>query len=267
MQDIVVDANTNDYRVNLNVFAGPMDLLLYLIKKEEVDIYDIPIARITQQYLQYLSVMRNLDLEVAGEFILMAATLIHLKARLLLPRDENEPDEEDPREELIMALLEYKKYKEASDILKDRALNEEQTFVPPALVHQVEGKVELSPATTLFDLLTAFRDVLSQRRNETVHEVVPEEITIEERIKVVVASLATKEYASFTELFDTVSKRIMAVVTFIAILELARTRRIRIMQSQPFSELRIYRGEFYDAPQRNIDLVDPIAALERAEVQ
>ncbi len=211
--------------------------------------------------------MRTLDLEVAGEFILMAATLIHIKARLLLPRDENEPEEDDPREELIMALLEYKKYKEASDILKDRALSEEQTFVPPPVVQQVQGKVELSPATTLFDLLSAFKDVLAARREETFHEVVPEEITIEERIKVVLASLQDKDGATFTDLFDQMSKRIMAVVTFIAILELARTRRIRIMQSQPFAELRIYRGEYYDAPYRPIDLVDPIEALERAEVR
>jgi segregation and condensation protein A len=260
------ETSSQDYRVNLNVFAGPMDLLLYLIKKEEVDIYDIPISRITQQYLTYLDMMRTLDLEVAGEFILMAATLIHLKARLLLPRDENEPDEEDPREELIMALLEYKKYKEASEILKDRALVEEQTFVPPPVLQQVQGRVELSPATTLYDLLTAFRDVMTARRDEVVHEVVPEEISIEERIKAVMASLSEKEWATFTELFDQMSKRIMAVVTFIAILELARTRRIRIMQSQPFAELRIYRGEYYDSPQRSIDLVNPLEVLEQAEV-
>src|SRR5512139_152575 len=137
--------STTDYRVDLDVFNGPMDLLLFLIKKEEVDIYDIPIARITQQYLSYLDLMRNLNLEVAGEFILMAATLIHIKARLLLPRDENDPEEEDPREELIMALLEYKKYKEAGDILRERALIEEQNFVPPPLLGDVKGKVDLSP--------------------------------------------------------------------------------------------------------------------------
>jgi segregation and condensation protein A len=261
-----IDAASNDYRVNLNVFAGPMDLLLYLIRKEEVDIYDIPISRITQQYLSYLDMMRTLDLEVAGEFILMAATLIHIKARLLLPRDENEPEEDDPREELIMALMEYKKYKEASDILKDRALTEEQTFVPPPVIQEIQGRVELSPATTLYDLLTAFKDVLSARRDEVVHEVIPEEISIEERIKAVMESLSEKEWATFTDLFAQMSKRIMAVVTFIAILELARTRRIRIMQSQPFAELRIYRGEYYDAPQRAIDLVNPIEVLERAEV-
>lgn len=261
-----IDATSNDYRVNLNVFAGPMDLLLYLIRKEEVDIYDIPISRITQQYLSYLDMMRTLDLEVAGEFILMAATLIHIKARLLLPRDENEPEEDDPREELIMALMEYKKYKEASDILKDRALTEEQTFVPPPVIQEIQGRVELSPATTLYDLLTAFKDVLSARRDEVVHEVIPEEISIEERIKAVMESLSEKEWATFTDLFAQMSKRIMAVVTFIAILELARTRRIRIMQSQPFAELRIYRGEYYDAPQRAIDLVNPIEVLERAEV-
>jgi segregation and condensation protein A len=235
-----------------------MDLLLFLIKKEEVDIYDIPIARITQQYLSYLDLMRNLNLEVAGEFILMAATLIHIKARLLLPRDENDPEEEDPREELIMALLEYKKYKEAGEILRERALLEETTFVPPPLLGDVKGKVDLSPATTLFDLT---------RHEEVVHEVIVEEITIEDRIKAVLVSLQDREYAPFIELFEQSQKRIVAVVTFIAILELARTRRVSIQQTAPFTEIRLYRGEYYHVPiqQEQIDIVEATAMTEQAE--
>lgn len=258
---------TTDYRVDLDVFNGPMDLLLFLIKKEEVDIYDIPISRITQQYLSYLDIMRNLNLEVAGEFILMAATLIHIKARLLLPRDENDPEEEDPREELIMALLEYKKYKEAGDILRDRALMEETTFVPPPLLGEVKGKVDLSPATTLFDLVSAFKAVMSTRHEEVVHEVIVEEITIEDRIKSVLLALQDREYAPFIELFEQSQKRIVAVVTFIAILELARTRRISIMQAAPFTEIRLYRGEYYHVPipTENLDLVEVTAMSEQAE--
>lgn len=262
----VIDTPNQDYRVDLNVFSGPMDLLLFLIKKEEVDIYDIPIARITSQYLAYIDLMRTLNLEVAGDFILMAASLIRIKAKLLLPRDESEPEEEDPREELILALLEYKKYKEAGEILRDKALAEEQNYVPPALTTNMQTKVDLSPATTLFDLLTAFRDVMSTKRVEIVHEVVPEEITIEERIEAVLLALKEQEWATFTELFDAVSKRIVAVVTFIAILELARTKRIRIMQSQPFSEIRLYRGDFYHVPLPSKDIVEELAIREEVEV-
>jgi segregation and condensation protein A len=244
-----------------------MDLLLFLIKKEEVDIYDIPISRITHQYLSYLDMMRTLNLEVAGEFILMAATLIHIKARLLLPRDANDPEDEDPRDELIMALLEYKKYKEAGEILRDRALVEEQNYVPPPILSDIKSKVDLSPATTLFDLISAFKDVLAVRREEVVHEVIVEEITIEDRIRTVLLALQDREYASFVELFDQTHKRMVAVVTFIAILELARTRRVSIMQAHPFTEIRLYRGEFYHVPlqQDHLDIVEVTAMTEQAE--
>lgn len=264
--DTTLEPQTQDYRVDLGVFSGPMDLLLYLIKKEEVDIYDIPISKITHQYLTYLDMMRTLNLEVAGEFILMAATLIRIKARLLLPRDESEPEEEDPRDELILALIEYRKFKEAGDILKDKALTEEQNVIPPPLAGKTQTRIDLSPATTLFDLLAAFKQVMTTRRVEVVHEVVPEEITIEDRIDAVLLALKDKEWATFTELFDSYQKRMIAVVTFIAILELARTRRIMIMQSRPFSELRIYRGELYHLPRPTQSLVENLVVMERAEV-
>ncbi len=253
--DSSVETYSGSYSVDLDVFSGPLDLLLYLIKKEEVDIYDIPIARITSQYLRYIEMMATLNLEVAGEFILMAATLIRIKTRLLLPRDESEEDEPDPREELIMALIEYKKYKEAGDILRERALLEEQNYVPPSPVGTIEGRVDLSPATTLYDLVVAFRTVLAARRDTTFHQVNPEEVSIEDRMKVILASLGERECASFHELFADVPRRVIAVVTFIAILELARTRRITIFQSVPFAELRVYRGESYYDRARAIDLI------------
>ncbi|MEW6051363.1 MAG: segregation/condensation protein A [Candidatus Zixiibacteriota bacterium] len=266
MMDAAVETFTSDYKVNLEVFSGPLDLLLYLIRKEEVDIYDIPIAKVTSQYLKYLELMQTLNLEVAGEFILMAATLIRIKTRLLLPRDESEPEEEDPREELIMALVEYKKYKEAGELLRERALLEDQTYVPPSPLGKIEGKVDLSPATSLFDMLAAFKDVMASQREEIVHEVVPEEISIEDRIKAVVLFLKARESATFQELFADVPKRIIAVVTFIALLELARTRRIRIMQAMPFSELRVYRGEFFEATQLATDTIDYTQLTEQVEV-
>ncbi len=247
---------SHDYRVDLPAFSGPLDLLLYLIRKEEVDIWDVPIARITRQYLKYIELMQELNLEIAGEFVLMAATLIHIKARLLLPRDESDPDEADPREELIMALIEYKKYREASEILREKALLEERNYVPELPVGKIESKVDLSPGTSLFDLIRAFKDVLESRRDETVHQVDSEEVSIEDRISYVMAFLRQREYATFPELFADIPRRMIAIVTFIALLELSRTRRVAIHQAIPFSEVRIYRGEQFGAPRQAVDIVD-----------
>ncbi len=134
MTTATINPPADDNRVDLAVFHGPLDLLLYLIRKEEVDIYDIPIAKITRQYLKYIELMTTLNLEMAGEFILMAATLIRIKTRMLLPRGESDADEPDPREELIWALIEYKKYKEAGEILREKALLEERNYIPPSPV-------------------------------------------------------------------------------------------------------------------------------------
>lgn len=262
---IAAESNSADYKVDLAVFHGPLDLLLYLIRKEEVDIYDIPIAKITKQYLKYMDLMTDLNLEVAGEFILMAATLIRIKTKLLLPRDEDNPEEDDPRQELIMALVEYKKYKEAGEILREKALDEEKNFPIASPVEKVEGRVELQPVTTLYDLIAAFKDVLTSRKDELVHEVEVEEVSIEERMTSVLNYLKTNEHATFPELFVDIPKKIIAVVTFIALLELARSRRIAIYQSMPFSELRIYRGEMFDAEQTELDIVDITAIKQNKE--
>ncbi|MBU8933418.1 MAG: segregation/condensation protein A [candidate division Zixibacteria bacterium] len=245
-----------DYRVDLPVFSGPLDLLLYLIKKEEVDIYDIPLARVTSQYLKYMELIQELNLDVAGEFVLMAATLIRAKARLLLPRDENDPEEIDPREELIMALVEYRKYREASEILREKALLEERNYVPPSPVGKIETKVDLSPGTSLFELLTAFREVLEAKRDEAFHSVDAEEISIEDRITVIMGMLKQQEFATFPELFSDVPRRIVAIVTFIALLELVRVHRVSIYQSVSFGEMRVYRGKEFEAPRRSMDIID-----------
>ncbi|UCD64658.1 MAG: segregation/condensation protein A [Candidatus Zixiibacteriota bacterium] len=258
--------NQENYQVDLSVFQGPLDLLLYLIRKEEVDIYDIPIARITRQYLKYIEMMTSLDLEVAGEFILMAATLIHIKTRMLLPRDEENPDEEDPRRELMMALIEYKKYKEASDILRERALMEEQNYVPPNPVEKVEGKIDFEPVTTLYDLLAAFKEIMDSKSSESFHEVASLEVTIEERIEYVMTTLKKAEFATFGELFADIPTKLVAVVTFIALLELARSQRITICQSGPFAELRIYRAGRFDAPVDEIDRIGAKAVEEAVKV-
>ncbi len=268
MMDVVISPQAEEYRVDLNVFHGPLDLLLYLIKKEEVDIYDIPIARITRQYLKYIEMMKVLSLEVAGEFILMAATLIHIKARLLLPRGESDSEEVDPREELIMALIEYKKFKEAGEILREHAILEERNFVPPSPVGKVGGHIEELPDAKLFDLITAFKSVLSARREESFHEIEPFEVSVEDRMELVMAALLHNEYANFAELFADIPKRIVAVVTFIALLELARNRRITISQSRLFADVRVYRGERFNEPRGSADLIDiPTSAVAKPETE
>ena len=256
MTEAILDNRTDNYRVNIEVFNGPLDLLLHLIKVEEVDIYDIPISKITSQYLHYIDMMKNLDLEVAGDFILMAATLIRIKTRLLLPQDETDEDEPDPREELIMALVEYKKYKEAGEILGERARIEEHYVIPPSPVGEIQGVVDLQPMTSLYELIMAFSDVLATRPVQDVHEVNAQRVTIEQRMLHVVQLLRQQDSATFLDLFSDTPRKIVAVVTFVALLELARTHRIRIYQAVPFSEVRIYPGDQINAPLREIDLID-----------
>lgn len=243
MTESIINSHSENYRVNLEVFSGPLDLLLYLIKAEEVDIYDIPIARITRQYLRYIELMTTLNLEVAGEFVLMAATLIRIKTRLLLPRDEVDFDDIDPREELILALVEYKKFKEASEILRQRAQLEEQNFVPPSPVGKIKGHVEFTPATGLYDLLVAFRRTQTSRPVVDVHEVTPEDVSVEDRIAVVLEYMRQTDMATFGDLFADRPNRPVAVATFAALLEMARENQIKLYQAVPFSEIRVYRGK------------------------
>jgi segregation and condensation protein A len=256
---------SDEYRVDLAVFQGPLDLLLYLIRKEEVGIYEIPIAKITRQYLQYIEMMQTLNLEVAGEYILMAATLIRIKTRMLLPRDENDAEEQDPGEDLLMALIEYKKYKEAGDIMREKALIEERNVVPSSPLGDIERKVDLCPSTTLFDLLTAFKDVLNAHHEELVHEVNTEEISIEDRTRHIMEFLREKEFATFAELFNDIPRKIVAVVTFIALLELTRSRRVVLYQSFPFAEMRVRRGDMYGSSSQAIDLIKISETKEKVE--
>ncbi len=242
-----MNGTKENYSVDLEIFQGPLDLLLYLIRKDEIDIYDIPIARVTEQYMQYIQLMKTLNLELAGEYILMAATLIRIKARLLLPRDELDSEEPDPREELVAALLEYKKYKEAGEILREKRILEERLFVPQSLGgNGNKEKVVLSDTTTLFDLLTAFKQVMEKSGQESLYTITPEESNIEDRILRILGILAERESVTFQELFEDFPRKIVAIATFLAILELTKIHRISVRQSLPFSELRVYRGDRFE---------------------
>lgn len=231
------------YSVKLDVFEGPLDLLLFLIKRDEIDIYDIPIAHITKQYLEYIELMKVLNLEFAGEFIVMAATLIRIKARMLLPRTADEEEEEDPREELVQALLEYRKYKEAAQILKGK--EEEQSHWFPRTDPDLSGlpKEEILVEASLYDLMSAFKKILDSQPKETFHTINYPRATIEERIEYVLSCLAQKDGVVFTELFSDSPIKLVMVVTFMAILELIRLQKIYIRQTKHFSEIWVFKNE------------------------
>ncbi len=241
----------DNYTVNLEIFQGPLDLLHYLISRDEIDIYDIPIARVARQYMQYIEMMKVLNLELAGDYILMAATLIRIKAKMLLPRDEESEELLDPREELVAALLEYRKFREAGEILKDKRFLEGRLFVPSGINTGIEykEKVVCADNATLFDLLTAFKETLDRIHEEQLYEISPEELSVEDRIERILSILDQSESATFRQLFADIPRKIVAVTTLLAILELVKLRRIKIRQSLPFSELRVYRGQEYNSTQ------------------
>ena len=230
------------YSIKIENFEGPLDLLLYLIKKDEFDIYDIPIAQITKQYLEYIELMELLDLEVAGEFIVMAATLMRIKAQMLLPKSSDEAEELDPREQLVAALLEYKKYKEVAGVLETKEKEEMQFFPCHSFgdINKVEPKVELVEVS-LFDLLSAFKQVLERTPKETYHQVNAPDITLEQRIEFILNCLKNQEKVLLEELFKDNPVRLVAIVTFLAILELARNKKILVRQRKLFDLIWIYK--------------------------
>lgn len=232
------------FSVKLDIFEGPLDLLLFLIKRDEIDITDIPIARITSEYLAMLKLMERLDLEVAGEYVLMAATLIRIKSAMLLPRDPDADDEEDPREELVQALIEYRKFKEVAGNLKERESTEREIyaradFSPGAPAARSEFVMD----RTLMHLLSAFHDVLARIEPETFHRVEMTDMTVDDRIAELEDVLEDQGEIEFAQLFRGLPARWMIVLTFLALLEMARLRRITLMQDRPFESLVFRRPQ------------------------
>lgn len=233
-----------EYKVKLEVFEGPLDLLLYLIKKDEVDIYDISIERITQQYLEFMDAFKILDLEVAGEFIVMAANLIYIKSRSLLPAHVQPPDEEaeeeDPRWELVRQLVEYKKFKDAAAQLGRRELEQSNMF---SRLPDSDDNAPERPLgdVSVFDLISAFNNVLKRiQQREDLREIFEENFTVSDKIDLIMkitGSVALK----FTELFARAASRTEIVVTFLALLELIRLKQIRAVQNEPFGEIEVLR--------------------------
>lgn len=232
-----------DYKVKLEVFEGPLDLLWYLIKRDEVDIYDISLERITQQYLAFMEAFKVLDLDVAGEFVVMAANLIYLKSRTLLPVSvqppEEEAEEEDPRWELVRQLLEYKKFKDVAAQLHQREVAQEALFsrvpeLPDAPAERPLGDV------SVFDLINAFNGILKRiNQKEDLREIFEENFTVSDKIELILKLLSSGVPMLFTELFTSVASRAEIVVTFLAILELVRVKQLKVFQEGAFGEIEV----------------------------
>jgi len=233
------------YKVQLPVFEGPLDLLLYLVKKDEINIYDIPISKIAEEYLEYLEVMKMLDLEIAGEFIVMAATLIHIKSKMLLPADgseEEEAEEIDPREELVKKLLEYKKFKEAAGELKTLQIKQNDAFtrLPAAEKPRFEEDDTYFEAS-LFDLITAFSKVLKDVPRDIFHQIAGDEFTIGEKIHRILHLLVEKPVVYFSEFFKNAKNRAEIITIFLALLELVKLKELVVKQASPFGEIEVVR--------------------------
>lgn len=254
---------TAPYSVKLEVFEGPLDLLLYLIRKEELNIYDIPIARITQQYLDYLEFMKALNLDIAGEFLVMAATLIKIKSRLLLPRHVEIEGEEavDPRHDLVQQLLEYKKFKEAAGRLEEKETHQRLMYPRPKGGFEQPDPATVAPPTPevgLFDLLAAFRHVVDRLDKVDIYNIVGEDITIEERIDFVQTRIREHGKLSFFGLFEGQTRRLVVVVTFFALLELIRLGRVVVRQRGLFGEIWIYAPNRTDIePEQKVEYTPP----------
>jgi segregation and condensation protein A len=242
------ESSPDAYSVKLEAFEGPLDLLLHLIRKNEVNIYDIPIALITEQYLGYIELMQELNLDVAGEFLVMASTLIHVKSRLLLPRADpaqvEDGDLEDPREALVRRLLEHQKYKAAAELLHDReTLRSAQFMRPDASVAAAAGDdYEPELEVDLFTLLAAFRGVLQRAKGRARMVLPAEQISIEERIDQLLGRLSEHEACGFEDLFaDGDGSRPFMIVTFLALLEMIRLKLVRVFQGGSFGAIRVYK--------------------------
>ncbi len=239
---VLPDRYNSNYNVKLEQFEGPLDLLLYLIKKNELDICDIPIALITRQYLEYINLMKELNLEVAGEFLVMASTLIQIKSSMLLPSQaENDEEEvfEDPRAELIKRLLEYSRYKDAAVQLNERTQLGRDHFARnfPSSEIQQAGDLDQPLELELFDLIEAFRKIIIKAPKKSFHEVSAESISISERINEILSLLQERDILPFEDLFADCRDVDYLVATFLAILELCKLKMIRVSQNEQFGKI------------------------------
>ncbi len=236
------------YKVRLELFEGPLDLLLYLVKKDHLNIYDIPIAQVTEQYLRYLELMQLLDLNIAGEFLVMSATLLQIKSKMLLPADETKLEQEeegDPRAELVKRLLEYERYKEIAEDLRQREAGQQEVFKRPRIENNTDIPVESEVyfEASIFDLITAFSKALEDVPKELFYEVIKDEFTIEEKIHHILHLLLVASSIRISEIFAQAKNKLEVIVTFLAILELIRMKEVVARQKDIFGEIEVSRNK------------------------
>lgn len=236
------------YKIKLDIFEGPLDLLLYFVKKDHINIYDIPIAQIAEQYLVYLELMRLLDLNIAGEFLVMAATLMQIKSRMLLPTQEitkAEDEEVDPRQELVQRLLEYQRFKEIASELRQKESKAKEQFRRPksAASFGTDASGELYFEANIFDLINAFTQALKEKvPREIFYEVIKDEFTVDQKIHDTLHLLLNQEVLNLMQLFKQAKNKLEIIATFLAVLELIRLKEIIIRQKGLFGEIEIIRN-------------------------
>ncbi len=236
------------YKIKLEIFEGPLDLLLYLVKKDHLNIYDIPIAQVTGQYLEYLNLMEMLDLNIAGEFLVMAATLLQIKSRMLLPAEEgvvSQEEEGDPRQELVRRLLEYEKFKEIAQELHEKEIGQREIFQRPKPQAQegLTADKEVYFEANIFDLINAFSQALKDIPKEVFYEVVKDKVTLEEATHEILHLLLVRSEVKLSELFGRAKNKMEIIVTFLAVLELIRMKEIVARQNELFQEIEITRNK------------------------
>ncbi len=241
------------YKVRLETFEGPLDLLLFLVKKEEMDIYDVSLEKLTKQYLEYMDAFKMLNIDLAGEFVVMAANLVYIKSRTLLPKQEQPPeedaDEEDPRWELIRQLIEYKKFKDAAHYLQKKALQNENFF--PAVPEAPDGMKlddgnEAFPEVSIFELVNAFQKLIRKfdaKPEPAFHEIYDDRFTVSDQMEYLMRTVAPGDSMPFLQLFSQATTKDEIIVTFIALLELLKLKQFRVQQSHLLGEIVIVRNE------------------------
>ena len=252
-----------NYKVHLDMFEGPLDLLLYLVKKDHLNIYDIPIAKVTQQYLEYINFMQLLDLDIVGDFLVMAATLMQIKSKMLLPASETpaEEEEEDPRAELVKRLLEYEKFKQIAENLREREISQQDVFkrqkteVPldTTLAKEEDKYFEAS----IFDLISAFSQALKDIPKEVFYEVIKDQFTVEQKVHDILHLLLVETEVKLSTLFSKSKDKLEIIVIFLAILELAKMKEIVARQDAAFEDIIISRNKENIIPYERRDQADP----------
>jgi segregation and condensation protein A len=235
------------YTIKLNDFEGPLDLLLFFIKRDELDIYDIPIASITKEFLDYMHFLQQFDLEIAGEFLVMAAELMQIKVKMLLPPEQGEEEELDPRANLVQRLVEYKRFKEMSVHMKNyeeeqMKVNYRGYYSADEHVAEEETGEDMIRDVTFFDLIASFKFAMDRMPKKFVHDIEKINVTVEEQIAYIEDYFSRRSEATFYELVKDFTERIRIVVTFLALLEIIRTKKIIIRQLHPFGDLSIMRN-------------------------